>query len=341
MDVKKDYSKYISKGLFGNVMSYFCCSSTYSGYQIFQVYKLYRDYIAIKPDVVVGWGHEICIYSYLAAILAKVPHVVFCIRTVNPSLYQNKDNSIFKKLHKIMSLNLTTTIVNSSFIKSDHAKWIDINENKITVCNNGIDKQNDMHVADLNIRSMLNIAPNNIVVLNIGRFSPEKGQQILVQAAELLQKYHKGFEDVHWILCGDGSTRIQIEEYIKDRKINNIHMPGAVNNIADYLLSADIFVMPSDFEGQPNAMMEAMTFGLPCISTNMSGALDLAEDGKEAIFVPPRNSEILADKIEYLIKHPEKRKHIGENARKKIADFSVDKMVINFNEIIRNAVSAR
>ena len=66
--------------------------------------------------------------------------------------------------------------------------------------------------------------------------------------------------------------------------MTNMIFPGRTAGVGEVLAASDIFVMPSDFEGMPNAMMEAMAAGLPCISTTRSGARDVARDGIEALY---------------------------------------------------------
>jgi GalNAc-alpha-(1->4)-GalNAc-alpha-(1->3)-diNAcBac-PP-undecaprenol alpha-1,4-N-acetyl-D-galactosaminyltransferase len=99
--------------------------------------------------------------------------------------------------------------------------------------------------------------------------------------------------------------------------------------------------MPSDFEGMPNAMMEAMAFGLPCVSTNRSGALDIARDRREALFVDVGDEAGLADRLLELVRSPDERRRLGENARLRMAEFSVDKMIVRFNRIVADAARRR
>jgi glycosyltransferase involved in cell wall biosynthesis len=338
-EIQRSYNEYLSDTFFiGNIISLVCCLPQTFGFRAIQAYKLYRDIKREKPDVVVGWGHEMCIYTYIAAVFAKVPHIIFNIRTVNPTFYQNPSEPVFRSLHKKMFSYLSMTILNSSFLKEDHAKWLGVNKDKIEVCHNGIEIGPN-YQAKVDIRSKLNLPEDSIVVLCVGRFSGEKGQQILVQSAEIMQRYRGGYENVHFIFCGDGVTKEQIENYCKQHQIKNLHFVGSVKNVNDYLKSADIFVMPSDFEGQPNAMMEAMAMGLPCISTDQSGAIDMADDGVEAFFVPPRNSEALADKLEILVNSPEIRQDMGLKAKERSAGFGISAMIDKFDSIILKAVA--
>jgi glycosyltransferase involved in cell wall biosynthesis len=120
--------------------------------------------------------------------------------------------------------------------------------------------------------------------------------------------------------------------------MDNVSFTGRINDVTPFLCAADIFVMPSDFEGMPNAMMEAMAYGLPCISTNRTGALDVARDNLEALYVDVGSVEQLGEKLNYLIARPDERKRLGQNARERIKKFSVDNMVRLFDKHLEEMI---
>lgn len=96
----------------------------------------------------------------------------------------------------------------------------------------------------------------------------------------------------------------------------------------------DIFVLTSNWEGLPNAIMEAMASGLPCVVTDVGGNGELVVDGETGYVVPPNDPATMAQKILCLFKNEKLRKEMGMAGRRRIEkDFSVDKMVSETKEI--------
>ena len=85
-----------------------------------------------------------------------------------------------------------------------------------------------------------------------------------------------------------------------------------------HVRDADIFVLASFAEGVPVALMEAMAFGVPCISTTIAGIPELISAGQDGLLVPPANSIALADAIESLAQDPALRAFLGHSARRRI-----------------------
>jgi glycosyltransferase involved in cell wall biosynthesis len=94
-------------------------------------------------------------------------------------------------------------------------------------------------------------------------------------------------------------------------------------------MESDIFVLPSRREGMPNALMEAMLLGLPCIGTDISGCQDLITNGTNGILVPPGNNERLFQALVYLMENPEAGKRMGPLARQTICTFNSMDIVCN------------
>ena len=104
--------------------------------------------------------------------------------------------------------------------------------------------------------------PRENIIINIGRMVPEKGQEYLIQAFAKL-------DATNWklVILGDGRLRGNLEKQIIDLGLTGkIIMPGAINDIDEWLARSSIFVLSSISEGFPNSLMEAMAAGLPCIS---------------------------------------------------------------------------
>ncbi|MDO8680070.1 MAG: glycosyltransferase [Acidobacteriota bacterium] len=311
--------------------------------QLIQSYKLYRDFVAYRPDVVVGWGHEMCVTAFVAASVARVPHIVFCIRTFNPA-YGWVDQEMGRLLgvaHRGMTPHVSAVITNSTPLREDHSRWLGISPDAIQVCPNGIEPL-PLTAAEIlerrrMVRQQLDIADDVFVMINVGRFSVEKGQMSIVAINQRLMRDYEG--RLLWLLCGDGVTLETARAAAAD--MPNIRFLGRTTAVNDHLCASDAFVMPSDFEGMPNAMMEAMACGLPCISTDRSGAIDVARHGQEALFYPVGDLELMERHVRHLLDDREEARAMGVRARARLSEFSTERCVTRFEEIVESATLGR
>ena len=307
--------------------------------QLIQAYKLIRDFAAYRPDVVVGWGHEMSVTTFVAAAVTRVPHIVFCIRTFNPA-YGWVDAEIGRLLriaHGRMTPYVTTVMTNSTPLREDHARWLGIDPAGIQVCPNGIEPllltPDQIEQRRRQMRQQLGIADDVFVMINVGRFSAEKGQMSIVEVNRRLIADYQG--RLLWLLAGDGVTLEPAKAAAAD--MPNIRFLGRSNAVNDLLCASDGFVMPSDFEGMPNAMMEAMACGLPCISTNRSGAVDVARHGNEALFYDVGDLGEMERHIRRLVDDRAEARAMGQRARERLNEFSTERCVTRFEEIVESA----
>jgi glycosyltransferase involved in cell wall biosynthesis len=338
-----DRQRYIRGNSLTRKMGELIMSPSLRSLRILQIYKMVRDFEATRPDVVVGWGHEIAMLSFVAAAIARVPKIVFCIRTFNPSHGWTDIGPLLHIAHKRMLPCLDGIIVNSTASQQDYARWLSIPTDMIRVCPNGITprptSQDDKLRYFTEVRSRHSIPDDAVVVIHVGRFSKEKGQMLLVRAYRRLVERHAK-DKVYCLLCGEGPTRSEVQNYVDHHQLSNVLLVGQIYNIESYLNASDIFVMSSDFEGMPNAMMEAMACGLPCISTNRTGALDIARDNLEALYIDVGSADQLVSKLCYLIEKPAERHRIGTNAKERLREFSVSNMITTMNEHLEDMTRA-
>ena len=151
------------------------------------------------------------------------------------------------------------------------------------------------------------------IILNVGRFYPQKGHKNLLEAFARLS-------DSSWILriLGDGSMRKELEEKAHDLGIlNRVQFMGTVVDVDKHLAEASIFVFPSLFEGFPNALCEAMAAGLACVSTDCNtGPSEVIEDGVNGYLVPVGDIDAMVEKIKLLQDDPVHRAVLGTEAEK-------------------------
>lgn len=153
--------------------------------------------------------------------------------------------------------------------------------------------------------------PKKKRIVSVGRLHPQKNQKLLINA---FTEFYKEHPDYELIIYGTGPLKEELINEISRLKMeNHIILAGEQKDIKDLILEAETFVMTSNYEGMPNALIEAMCLGLPCISTKVSGAVDLIKNKENGILVESDISEI-ASAMSEMIDQPNTSKNIAKNA---------------------------
>lgn len=175
------------------------------------------------------------------------------------------------------------------------------------------------------------------IILTLGRLDLfQKRQDVLIKAFSEFHKQHPEYE-LH--IYGNGDDEYKLHQLITIAHLeNNIKLMGVTLDSAKVYNNAKIFVLSSDFEGIPNALMEAMSHGLPCISTNCrpGGAELLIQDGTNGYIVPCGDAHKIAEKLHYLVTNPIFADKIGENAKKISQTFSQEVIAKKWTEYIES-----
>lgn len=181
------------------------------------------------------------------------------------------------------------------------------------------------------IPNMLTFSPNQTAnynskrIISVGRYSYEKGYDMLIGAWKLLA--HK-YPDWQLIIFGNGDSSAY-SLLIKNNCIqsNTFCMPATKDIFTEYAKSS-IYVMSSRYEGFGLVLAEAMSCGLPCVSFNCPyGPSEIIRDGEDGFLVEPNNINLLADKMEYMMINTTLRRQMGNRARRNISRYSIDKIM--------------
>lgn len=153
-------------------------------------------------------------------------------------------------------------------------------------------------------------------IVNVGRLHHQKNQALLIEA---FAQIAKAFPEYTLEIYGDGELHDSLQYKINElglRKRITINPPR--KDLWDCIFKASLFVLSSDFEGMPNALMEAMALGLPCISTDCrpGGARTLINDGENGFIVPRRDPESLSKAMSKCLSEPELCNMVANNAKK-------------------------
>jgi glycosyltransferase involved in cell wall biosynthesis len=165
-------------------------------------------------------------------------------------------------------------------------------------------------------RRRMGIFPTDLAVACVGRFHAEKGVAHLVGAFHALLQAHP---TARLLLAGDGPARRSLETTVEALRLGPfVQFLGTVASPWPLLAAADIFALPSLWEGMPNALLEAMAAGLPAVATAVGAVPEMAVDGREALLVPPGDTGALARALAELAAAPARRREMGALARQRV-----------------------
>ena len=154
-------------------------------------------------------------------------------------------------------------------------------------------------------------------ILFVGRLVEQKGLDILLRAASLLKEKRQDFEIR---IIGSGPLRSRLENQVRELELDTrVNFVGAVkpDEVAAQLAGADLFVLPSRYEGFPGVLLEAIAYGLPAIATRVSGSEEIIDDSMGWL-IPIDDAFALASAIEEaLVLGHEKLGEMGDKARDK------------------------
>jgi glycosyltransferase involved in cell wall biosynthesis len=190
---------------------------------------------------------------------------------------------------------------------------IHYNEQRIVWIPNGVDTAVYHGAEDRQtLRTLMGIDSEKIILYTGRLAAPQKMLEVLIVAYAKLSVS----VPTRLYIVGDGPEKARLQRIIKQYSLeNSIRLIPAVEEVLTFLQSADVFVMPSLFEGLSNAILEAMACGLPVIATRVAGNTDLIEDGVNGVLVEPNNAAELAAALSHLIKNPERAREIGCRAQ--------------------------
>ena len=178
-------------------------------------------------------------------------------------------------------------------------------------------------------RAQLGIPMERKVVGIVATLRSWKGHRFLIEALP---------DGAHLVIVGDGPMRAVLEQMVDQRGIRDrTTFAGNQSDVVPWLQAFDVFALPSYAnEGVPQALVQAMMVGLPCVTTHVGSIAELAKADETAFVVPAENAAALRAAIERLLADPAQRKRLGEAARAHcVANYSRDGMLDRMETIYR------
>lgn len=287
------------------------------------IYKFTRIVRKMKIDIIHCHNYAPLFFSVLVKIInfgkTKVIYTEHNqIYSISPKHYRR-----FRYLLKFVDIIVTVSKdLQTTFIKDNLGK-------KSTVIWNGIsDPKFDLQEVN-RINLQFRKEETDFIICTAVVMSEQKGLKYLVEASEtIISKY----PNIKFLLIGDGPLRTELENQVRTTRLeDNFYFPGYKKDIPNYLKVADIFIMPSLWEGFSIALLEATALELPIITTDVGGNSEIVRNGINGLLVPSKDPEALSSAISKLYQDKKLREKFAKNGRELFYDhFTVSKMVENY-----------
>lgn len=290
------------------------------GLDVSMVPKLVRILRRERPHAVNS--HLDCIkYAVLAARLAGVKKVFHTMHSLAEKECEGRAQKIINTTY--FKLGFATPVALSEEIRDSIAAFYGLKAERIPVIPNGIDLSQCVPKESYGVGE-------TVELIHVGRFDLPKNHVGMLRAFKLL---HDAHPQCRLTLVGDGDLRPRIEETIRDLGMEDwVALAGMQKNVYPYLTKADIFTLPSVYEGNPMSIIEAMGFGLPIAASNVGGIGDMVRHNETALLFEPKEEAICAA-WERLLESEALRRRLGENAKKESLRFSAAQMAQRYAAI--------
>ena len=227
-------------------------------------------------------------------------------------------------LHKLLYRRVNREFAISSVIGKNLSETTPVKPNSILILPNGTDtnKFDPNNVDRKKIRNEFDIGSDEIVIGMLGRFTPGKGHEEFLWAANELSKEYKNlrFMIVGEPSMGESEYMDKIRKLANKYELRNLIFTGYREDIPEVLIAMDIFAFPSHSEAFGIALIEAMAMKKPSVCSNAEGVLDIAVDDETSYLFENKNAKDLKAKLKLLIESKETRQKFGENARRRIRE---------------------
>ena len=284
----------------------------------------------VRPDVLHSHLHWAVPWQIIAVRWARVPSMIITRHRIaarrGVTMLRQKSYAILMR-RSVDRFTAVSEAVRANIVQH---RWAKLEE--IAVVPNGVNVaafgSDCIEKNSAKQRIRLNGIP---VVGTVGNLRLDKGHKYLVEAARLIVD---AGVDCHFVLVGDGGLREPLEKQVERLELTDrFAFLGRRRDIPEVLRAMDVFVLPSLWEGQGIALVEAMAAGLPCIGTAVGGIPEVLDAGRAGILVPSKDPKALADAIVQLLSDSELASRLSKAARERAKAFSIEACAAKYEEL--------
>lgn len=304
-----------------SIKKFYCHSSN----KIALIQRLNNTITSDNPDVVLIMGTPLCIFGIPALLGTRTPFIV------------SERNA--PKNHQI---KLTTRILSRTLMHFADAYVFQTN-GAMRCYPRSIQKRGVVIPNPIILEDLPNVYDGDRVkkVVSFGRYVQQKNFPLLIRA---FQQFHQLHPDYVLHIYGDGSERDNLEKMVQENNLQtSIKLNHSTPNVLTEIQDAAIYVLSSDFEGMPNALLEAMALGIPAISTNCpsGGPADLIRDKENGLLIPVGNTDALTDAMCFLVENPKFAASISENGAQIRDLLNIDEVGKKWEDALLKAAGKR
>jgi glycosyltransferase involved in cell wall biosynthesis len=293
-----------------------------------------RAFVArLRPDLIHTWLFAANAYGRAAGIACGVKNLVAGERCVDPWKGWT-ELAIDRRLARYT----TRIVANSPGVQEFYVRH-GLAADKFCVIPNGIRPLKPSGTTREALLAELGLPRDAHLIGVIGRLWPQKRVKDAIWATDLLKVVR---DDVHLLIIGDGPERDRLRRFRDQCELRDkAHFLGHRDDVPRLLPHFDLLWSTSAYEGQSNAILEAMTVGVPVVATDIPGTRDLVVHDQTGLLVPadfdtPRRRAAFSRYANILLDDPQRARRLGEAARQRaLGEFTVEKMVERYADLYR------
>lgn len=290
------------------------------GFNIGTLIKIYKHLNKFNPDI---------IHTHLSACVYAAPWAVFnkklILHTIHSRPVYEARGLIRKVLKSLYRRKLAVPVAISDIITLETIELYGLQPCEVKTIYNPVD------VARFSSKRKQKTTQAGVIFVNVARFSQQKNHLGLIDA---FNQVCKSKPNTKLVLIGDGELRKEAEERVERfGLLGKVEFTGNVLDIPERLAMADVFVLPSHYEGLPLTILEAMAAGLPVIATAVGGVPDIVKGN--GLLVEAGNTKELADAMLSLAGNEELRDAMGEIAIADVQKFDILEVKVQYEQLYK------
>ena len=282
------------------------------------VISLFFNLIKIirKNNIKIIHAHSVIPTGFIGVLVGKIMGLNSIITTHGMDINNFEKKSIYGCLISFSLKNCDKTITVSEDL-AENVRSYGLNEDKLVILKNAVDTKlfkPSSNGTNLQLRSKYGIKEKDILILFVGYLDVFKGIFEILEAFHNIKKANK---NVKLLIVGTGPQERDMKRKVLELNLKRfVFFTGGLNHhdLPGYYQEADIFVLPSYTEGLPLSILEAMSCGLPIITTNVGGIPEIIESGFNGFMVSPQDSNELKEKLEILVNDSNLRSKFGSRS---------------------------